>query len=88
MAKKLIPLNPCNTAYVYTTQVIRRIIIVTTVLLSVMPNNFTIIAAKSGVATLKVVAVPAKSANNANKSMIRPRIPSACFPIIGRQASE
>ena len=53
-----------------------------------MPNNFTIIAAKSGVATLKVVAVPAKSANNANKSMIRPRIPSACFPIIGRQASE
>ena len=29
-----------------------------------------------------------KSANNANKSMIRPRIPSACFPIIGRQASE
>ena len=32
-----------------------------------IPNSFTIIAAKSGVATLNVVAVPASSANNANK---------------------
>ena len=62
--------------------------IVTTVRLSVIPNSFTIIAAKSGVATLNVVAVPASSANNANKSITRPNTPSACFPITGRHASE
>ena len=49
--------------------------IVTAVRDIVMPNNVTIISAISGVATEKVVAVPAKSANNANKSIIRPNIP-------------
>ena len=47
-----------------------------------------IMVAISGVATLKVVAVPARSANTANRSIIRPAQPSVCFPRIGRQASE
>ena len=48
----------------------KRIIIVTTVLLTVILNNFRIILAINGVATEKVVAVPAKRANKANKSII------------------
>jgi len=42
----------------------------------------------SGVATLKVVAVPASRANTASRSMIRPGQPSVCLPRMGRQASE
>lgn len=45
-------------------------------------------AAMSGVATLKVVAVPASSANTASRSMMRPARPSVCRPRMGRQASE
>ena len=45
-------------------------------------------AAISGVATLKVVAVPANNANTASKSIILPAIPSVCFPNSGLQASE
>ena len=37
----------------------------------------------------KVVAVPASSANRANRSITRPGMPWACFsPSTGRQASE
>ena len=88
LASMLMPLNPWSTAYVYTAQVIRRIIIVTAVLLMVMPNSFTIMLAIRGVATLNVVAVPARSAKSAKRSITLPRSPSACFPITGRQASE
>lgn len=59
-----------------------------TVRLIASPKRSAIIAAISGVATEKVVAVPASSANNANKSITRPKIPSACLPMIGRHASE
>ena len=64
------------------------ITIVTAVSFSCTPNKVLMIFAISGVATLNVVAVPARSANTASKSIIRPAIPSVCFPRIGRQASE
>ena len=63
--------------------------IVTAVLLTLMPNKVTMISAMSGVATEKVVAVPASSAKSANKSITRPRRPCECFsPMTGRHASE
>ena len=49
--------------------------IVTAVREIVMPKSVTIISAISGVATENVVAVPASRANNANKSIILPKIP-------------
>ena len=58
------------------------------VLLSDIWNTSPIIVAIRGVATLNVVAVPAKSANTANRSIIRPAKPSVCFPRTGLQASE
>ncbi len=41
-----------------------------------------------GVARLNVVAVPANRAKTATKSISLPKIPSVCFPKIGRHASE
>ena len=61
--------------------------IVTAVLETAVPVRLVIISAISGVATEKVVAVPASRANSANMSMKRPNSPSAIFPITGRQAS-
>ena len=59
-----------------------------TVRLTATWNNSLIMVAISGVATLNVVAVPARSANTANRSIMRPAQPSVYFPRIGRQASE
>ncbi len=46
------------------------------------------LVAIKGVATLKVVAVPAMRANTAKRSMKRPAKPSVCLPNTGRHASE
>ena len=59
-----------------------------TVLLTSMCNSSPMMVAINGVATLKVVAVPAKSANTASKSISLPIQPSVCFPNIERHASE
>ena len=61
--------------------------ILITVLLTSIWNSSPMISAISGVATLKVVAVPASSAKTASRSIRRPPIPSVCFPRIGRHAS-
>ena len=68
--------------------VTKRITIVIIVLLTFIPTRASIAAAISGVATEKVVAVPAIRANTARRSMILPMIPSVYFPRSGRQASE
>ncbi len=65
-----------------------RIMIVTVFLLMLIPNTEMIILDSRGVATLKVVAVPAIRANSANISIIFPGILSAYFPIRGLHASE
>ena len=62
--------------------------ILMTVRLRVTWNSSPISAAIRGVATLNVVAVPAKRANTASRSMMRPGRPSVCLPSKGRQASE
>ena len=58
------------------------------VLDKVRPNSLSKMTDINGVATEKVVAVPARRAKTANRSMNLPSSPSVCFPNNGLQASE
>ena len=53
-----------------------------------MPVTVLMAPARSGVARENVVAVPARSAKTAIRSMSFPARPSTLFPRTGRQASE
>ena len=53
-----------------------------------MPNTWLMAMDRSGVASEKVVAVPASSAKTAVRSITLPQGPSTRFPRSGRQASE
>ena len=55
---------------------------------SPLGRSFLIISDIRGVAAEKVVAVPARRAKTASKSIPLPAKPSVCFPKIALQASE
>ena len=64
------------------------IMIVSTVEFKFILKSSWIMLVISGVAKLNVVAVPANKAMSATQSMSLPKMPSVCFPKIGRHASE
>ena len=69
-------------------QVAISMIRVITFRLMVTPKSAAMMLAIRGVARLKVVAVPARRAKTARRSIILPKKPSVCLPKMGRQASE
>ena len=81
------PFMPRTTETVYTRQVTARIAMVMR-RVSPNPKSSETIWLIRGVASVKVVVVPASSAKTAIRSIRVPASPSVCFPRIGRQASE
>ena len=81
------PFMPKNTARVYTTQITTKMAMVRK-LDSGIPVTVLMAMDNSGVAREKVVAVPARRANTAIRSITFPQGPSTFFPSKGLQASE